>query len=1085
MTRLRRIVCGAALTLAALGALGGGTALAAPAWNLGIHHAQSNFPPGGTAEYWFALENVGSSATSGPITLSVDLPTGITRDMVIENIDPPYAGASDSFWSCPGSPGDSTVSCTSTTFSLPRHSVYRGLRLSVDIAPDAAGEPVASATLQGGGAPEVSALEPARISPEPAPFGVVPGSFEPGFFEADGLTAVSDAGAHPDLVTFPFDFTTVPAGTAVEQQVVNAESVRELHVDTPPGFLGNPTAVGECSPAEFAHLNCPASSQVGRIDLLVYPVVSQFKSVFHQFHLAVFNVAHPRGWASNLAFSLGGNAVNIRVALNPANRYAITSEVPNINETIPVFDQKLTLWGVPADSSHDSERCLDFTGNPGGNTSEECSTDAPRKPFLTLPSQCEADNVFRLFDYDSWQHPGLYGPDVTHTLPSKMSGCEALRFEPDVSLEPTGRQANTPTGLDVRIHVPQNENPDALATPPIKSTVVTLPEGMTVNPGFADGLAGCSEAQIGISHDGTPNGDPVACPDNSRIGEVEVSTPLLPKPIEGSMFLARQEANPFGSLLAVYLALHDTEQRGILVKVPLELSLDPVSGRITTTAEDLPQFPFEDLTLKFRSGDRAPLVNPPECGQHTIDATMTSYARPGVAIDASNSFQVSEGPGGGACQNVASQRPFDPRLVAGTLNPVAGAFSPLNLRAFRTDADQELSTAEGTAPAGLVASLHGVGRCTEAQIAAAVARSRPGQGAQEMADPSCPANSQVGTVEAGAGAGPSPIYVPGKVYLAGPYRGAPLSGVAIVPAVAGPTDLGNVVVRSPAYVDPKTAQVSIETDPLPQIVHGVLIRTRDVRIHLDRPDFAVNPTSCAEKSIEATLHSTEGAVKDLSNRFQVGDCASLGFKPKLAIKLKGGTKRGAHPALKAVVTPRAGDANFASAVVTLPRSAFLDQAHIRTICTRVQFAAGAGNGAECPAGAVYGRAKAWTPLLDEPLEGPALLRSSDNNLPDLVVALHGPPSTPIEVELASRIDSKRGGIRSSFEAIPDVPVSRFILEMQGGKKGLIVNSVNLCSKPKGNRAKVDLSGQNGLHHRFHPPLKPQCGGKGHAAERPK
>ena len=402
---------------------------------------------------------------------------------------------------------------------------------------------------------------------------------------------------------------------------------------------------------------------------------------------------------------------------------------------------------------------------------------------------------------------------------------------------------------------------------------------------------------------------------------------------------------------------------------------------------------------------------------------------------------------------------------------MAGAFSPLSVRVFRTDADQELSSAEGVAPPGLVASLRGVGRCSDAQIAAATARNRPGQGAEEIASPSCPADSQIGAVVAGAGAGPSPIYVPGKLYMAGPYEGAPLSGVAIVPAIAGPVDLGDVVVRGPVFIDPRTAQVTLRTDQLPQIVNGVLIRTRDVRIHLDRSNFVVNPTSCEPMAIDATLRSTEGASKGDSERFQVGDCASLGFRPKLGLRLKGGTRRGAHPALRAVVTPRAGDANFARAVVTLPHSAFLDQAHIRTVCTRVQFAAGGGNGERCPAGAIYGRARAWTPLLDQPLEGPALLRSSNHNLPDLVIALHGPPSTPIDVELASRIDSKRGGIRSSFEAIPDVPVSRFLLAMRGGKKGLIINSRNLCFRSKRNRTYANLKGQNGRHDRMRPVLR--------------
>jgi hypothetical protein len=427
---------------------------------------------------------------------------------------------------------------------------------------------------------------------------------------------------------------------------------------------------------------------------------------------------------------------------------------------------------------------------------------------------------------------------------------------------------------------------------------------------------------------------------------------------------------------------------------------------------------------------------------------------------------VNEGPSGGACQNAANLRPFNPQLIGGTVNPLAGAFSPMSLRVSRTDAEQEIARVEGIAPNGLTASLRGVGRCSEAQIAAATARNKPGQGALELSSPSCPASSQVGTVETGVGAGQGLIYVPGKIYLAGPYKGAPLSGVAIVPAIAGPVDLGNVVVRAPAYVDPVTAQVSLVTDQLPQIVHGVLVRVRDLRVHLDRPNFMLNPTSCAPKSIDAKLFSTEGATKLATNHFQVGDCAFLGFKPKLGLKLKGGTKRGGHPALNAVVTPRSGDANFENAVVTLPRSAFLDQSHIRTICTRVQYAA-----KSCPPAAQYGYARAWTPLLDEPLEGPVYLRSSNHKLPDLVAALRG----TVDFDLVGRIDSFKGGIRSSFEDIPDVPVSRFVLEMQGGKKGLVVNSRNLCAG--GNKADAQLSAQNGKSDDFKPAVQPSCGGK--------
>ena len=1052
MRRARCLAGLAGLALCVLGAAGAAPAVAAPVWHLYIHHYPTNFEPGSeTAGYSFDVENVGDASTSGPVTVTVRLPPGTSRNGAFTNS---ATSEENQQWSCPGSSGDTTVVCT-TADSIPRHYDLRNLFVGVDVeAGVAEGTVLASAEVEGGGAASTaSATEATPISSRPAPFGIFAPSFEVGFLKADAATPVLESGAHPALARFPFDFNTIPAPLGGAERVVSPpEPIRDLRVDLPPGFLGNPTAVGECTQAQFTLNECPRDSQVGRIDLRLYPISpdeTNYFQIYSPTTAGVFNLSHPRGVVTDLGFVFASNPVHIKASLDPANHYAITTEVPLINETVPAYGSRLTLWGVPADHSHDSERCGSLS-----KTAEECPTDHEKVPFLTTPSRCGVDHIARIFDYDSWQHPGVYGTPIDYTLPDQTTHCEKPRFEPDVSIEPTGHQANTPTGLNVHIEVPQNENPDALGTPPVKSTVVTLPEGMTVNPAFAEGLAGCTESQIGLETD-----DPVECPDNSRIGEVQLRSPLLPNPIEGSMYLARQEENPFGSLLAVYLALHDTEERGVLVKVAGKISLDSATGQITTSFDQLPELPFEDLTLKFRSGDRAPLVNPPTCGTHAIAATMTSYARPGEAVGASNSFSVSEGPGGGACQGSLGARPFDPSLVAGTLNPVAGAFSPLALRVFRSDADQELSTVEGAAPAGLTASLRGVGRCSEAQIATAAARSHPGEGALEQAHPSCPADSQVGTVQAGAGAGPSPIYVPGKIYLAGPYEGAPASGVAIVPAVAGPVDLGDVVVRAPAYIDPRTAQITIKSDPLPQIVNGVLIRTRDVRINLDRPRFSLNPTSCEPMSIAASLRSTEGATKLDSERFQVGSCASLGFKPRLRLKLRGGTRRGRFPALKAVYRPRGGDANASSLVVRLPHSAFIEQGHFRTICTRVQFAAAGGDGAGCPPASAYGHVIAYTPILDQPLEGPVYLRSSSHNLPDMVLVLHGPPSLPVRFEAVGRIDSARGGIRSTFEGIPDVPLSAVVLEMEGGRKGLIVNSTDLC---KGrHRARASYTAHNG------------------------
>jgi hypothetical protein len=399
------------------------------------------------------------------------------------------------------------------------------------------------------------------------------------------------------------------------------------------------------------------------------------------------------------------------------------------------------------------------------------------------------------------------------------------------------------------------------------------------------------------------------------------------------------------------------------------------------------------------------------------------------------------------------------------------------MRLTRGDGEQDLSRFSSVLPPGVVGRIAGIPWCPEAGIAQARARTGEHGGTQEQNDPSCPAASQIGRTVAGAGVGSQLTYVPGSLYLAGPYHGAPLSVVSITPAVAGPFDAGTVVVREALNLNPLTAQVGVDgsaSDPIPHILQGIPLNLRDLRVYADRPAFTLNATNCTPSATLATLWGAGTVLAPHGEvpfgrgaRYQAAGCASLGFKPKVGIKLKGGTKRGSHPALRAVVTPKPGQANFARAVVTLPRSAFLDQGHIRTVCTRVQFAAGAGHGAACPPGSVYGHATAWSPLLAQPLAGPVYLRSSNNKLPDLVVALHG----QFDLELGARIDSKKGGIRTAFTPIPDAPVSRFILDMQGGKEGLIVNSTNLCIKPKRNRARASLRAQSGRRRTLKPVVR--------------
>jgi hypothetical protein len=1051
-----------------------------------------------TVELWFDLYNVGDVGSSGPITLTIDLPNGVKRDSVrLSNDDwgpgadlpgPDLTGVS-----CPGSPGQQTVTCT-LSGTIRRHAAYRGLVLGVHVDANVSGERIATATVSGGGgAASANSTELLTISPNPTPFGIIPDSFRPEFFGADYSTVVRQAGAHPAVFTVPFNPNLIawPFGFAPQQSNV-AGKLRNLEVDLPPGFLGDPTAVGECSEAQFDADVCPPSSQVGVLDLRLYPVTSLPEWISSPISASVYNLAHPRGAISDLAIALeGGQAVHIKAFLDPANNYAIKTKVGDINETLPVFQQRLTIWGTPAHPRHDRERCRGANlrqGMPDGDPG--CPAGIPPKPFLTVPFECDTEHQMRLHSYDSWENSGIFGPDIAHTFPGQFTGCDLAQaeFDPDVSIVPTNTRADSPTGLNVTASIPFNADPDGIATPPVKRFEVTLPRGMATNPSFADGLEGCTEAQIGISHAGVPDMSPVTCPDQARIGSVDLSTPLLPDapadhprcegpaPLQGSIYLAKQQANPLDALFAIYTVVEDCEDRGIIVKLPGSMELDPPTGQITTVFDDLPQFPFDSLSVKFRGGDRAPLINPPTCGTKTIEGELTTRVAPDTEIAVDSSYAITEGPDGDPCSPDLRSRPFAPQMKAGTQDPVAARYSPFVLRLTRKDGEQELTSLQADLARGLSGKLAGVARCPEETIASIP--TAPGNGAAEKANPSCPAASKVGRINAGSGAGLLPFYIGGSVYLTGPYKGAPVSVAVITPAVAGGIDLGNVIVRTALHVDSDDAQIHAVSDPLPTILHGVPIHLRDLRVVMDRPNFTLNPTSCEEKAVSGQAGGAGALLADpaddtsaaLSDRFQVGGCAGLGFAPKLTLKLRGGTKRGAHPALSAILTPRPGDANIASISVAFPKSEFLEQAHIRTVCTRADFAA-----STCPAGAIYGRATATTPLFDFPLAANVYLRSSDNLLPDVVPDFRGPPSLPIKIESAGRVDSIHGGIRNTFDFIPDAPITRVLFALQGGKKGLLVNSRDICKHTY--RATVKYGAHNGDTYTERPKLVAGCAKK--------
>ncbi len=886
------------------------------------------------------------------------------------------------------------------------------------------------------------------------------------FSQTNG-TPVTQAGSHPSAMDTEFALNTHdgPAGPEIDA------SLRDLQIDLPPGLVVNPNAVPTCSNADFAHFEnevgskCPASAAVGYV--LVRPPGEEDATD----PAAVYNLVPPPGAAARLGFHALGVTIVVDGGVRTAGTRNIFAALTNLPQAEPFDLTRTVLWGNPAASAHDSERgnCV-LASVPG-----TCPASSEQRAFITLGSRCEGP-LNTHFAARPWQEPAAWvhaePPD-----PVQMTGCDKLGFSPSINAKPTAQSTASPSGLDFDLDVDDEGliNPSGISDAHIRKAVVTLPEGVTINPAQAEGLLACPEA--GFEREAADSEPGQGCPQASKIGTVEVKTPLLDETLGGALFIATPYENPTGKLIAIYMVIRN-RARGIVVKQAGMVESDSDTGQLVTTFDDLPQLPFSHFHLHFNEGARSPLVTPPGCGKYVTQARFTPWSDPAASYHTTSSFQIKSGIGGGPCPK-GGLPPFKPGLIAGSINNAAGKYSPFNLRLFRTDAEQEITHFSIKLPPGIVGKLAGIPFCPEAAIAAAKARTGPLGGHEELAAPSCPAASEVGHTLAGAGVGSALTYVPGKIYLAGPYNGSALSIVAITSGVAGPFDLGTVVVRQALKINPETAEVFIDatgSDPIPHIIQGIPVHLRDIRAYVDKPDFVLNPTSCSRTSTASTVLGSglnfaspaDDAPVTVSTPFQAADCASLNFKPRLSLTLKGGTKRGQNPALRAVLRPRAGDANSRRISVQLPHSEFLDQSHIRTVCTRVQFKAGAGNGSQCPAGSIYGKAKAWTPLLSEPLEGPVFLRSSENPLPDLVLALSG----LIDFNAVGRIDSVDGGIRNTFDFVPDAPVTKVVVDFEGGKKGLLENSTDLCRAK--HKAIVKYQGHNGKRFNAKPVLKAKC-----------
>jgi hypothetical protein len=878
-----------------------------------------------------------------------------------------------------------------------------------------------------------------------AAFGIVPGSL--------GATlSTTQAGAHPDLTT------TFMMNTRVEDGLLAVDdNVKDVKVDLPAGVSGAATATPRCAAREFFGSGCPASAQVG-----VATVYFNILGMPYSGTAPVFNVEPHHGRTAEFGFRMiiAQQSMIARVRADGG----LQTVIPSVSEAIQVVGTSLTLWGVPALPVHDPQRGTNFTcsgdpSDPANCFGGETPSPVPLRPFLTNPTQCSGQPLEATFRLRSWQDPEA---ELQYQAPmGTITGCEKLHFDPKISVRPSTRRVDSPTGLSVRVEVPQNDDPNGFATANLRRAVVTLPEGLSLNPAAAEGLAACADGDLGLG-----NTDDPSCPDAAKVGTAELHTPALANPLSGPIYLRPQTA---GDPYRIAFVL---QGEGVTLKVPGSVHADPVTGRLTTTFDDAPQQPFSDLELTFNGGDRAPLATPTVCGVGATTGVFTPWSAPfsGPPAESSSSFEFAWDQQGSPCP---ASLPFSPGFEAGTTVPIAGGHSPFVFRVTRKDREQPLGRISGVAlPGGVLAKVAGVPLCGAAQAAAG----------------SCGDGSRIGSVTAGSGAG-SPLYLDGKVFLTEGYKGAPYGLSIVVPAVAGPFDLGDVVVRAAVRVNPADASLTVDSDPLPTILQGIPLRLRDIVVHLDRRGFTLNPTSCAPKRIDATIGSVSGQTADVGSRFQVTNCAALGFKPRLGLALTGSrqTRTGKHPGVRAKLSQGSGQAAIKRAVVSLPKALALDPDNAKALC---EFDAGTQPDLEnhCPEGSIVGRVRAKSPLLNRDLVGDVYFvknvridkktGAKRRTLPMLVAALRG--EIAINLKGASSVRGD-GRLVAAFSGVPDAPIARFDLNLRGGANGILVvtdsarGRLNLCTRKQ--TAQVDTTGHNGRRANYPIRVKTPCAGR--------
>jgi len=1034
-------------------------------WHLNSTSAPTNLPAEGEGQLLLSASNLGYGevdATGEHVTVTDVLPPGITVQG-----EPQGVGRNVS---CPPDPEHpQTLSCVFAG-KLPSDE-HLVIRITVKTH-DPTGPLVNTVSVTGGHTPPAPVLQkPLRVGPE-APFGIESYEFSP-----EGETGGFDAqaGSHPFQLTQTLDFNQTlhfDRGSGEEGFFPSAIALpRNLSFRLPPGFAGDPGAVPTCSEAQFSAITeqranlCPADTAIG-----VVAVTFNEPITFHltDFTVPVFNLPPEYGEPARFGFEVENVPIIVRTRVPTGGEYAVEAFIENASQAVQVLSSQVTLWGVPGDPRHDAARgwaCLDRGHFAPGAKCEPSSTPEP-KAFLTLPTSCEKAPSTGL-SVETWSAGGTVpavkieegDPNTIFTFPSALTGCELLPFAPTLSVQPETEHAGTPTGLNVDLKVPQQATVSAsapVAEADVRSTTVALPEGLDLNASAANGLGVCSAELFGfkgVEVEQTKNlsftAIPPACPDASKVGTVSIETPLLEgQKITGSAYLAQQNTNPFNPPLALYVVAED-KTAGILVKLAGTVT-PTATGQLISTFENTPQLPFSDFKLHFFAGERASLSTPPKCGSYRAQTSFESWSGVTVTPESDPPFQVTSGPGASPC---ADPLPFAPGFTAGAANTQAGALTPFTVTIGHADSDQPLEKINMHLPAGIAALIANVTQCTESQA---------------LTD-ACPPASQVGHTTATAGLGNEPVTLPGQVYLTGALKAtashpaAPFGLLAVTHAAVGPFDLGNVNVLSTLSIDPSTAAVTVTSEPIPKLIEGVPAQLKALQVTVERPGdqpFEFNPTNCDPFSIRGALSGYEGASAPVSYPFQVKNCATLPFKPTLTASTQGKSSKVNGASLTVRVTSSPGQANIAKTTLTLPLALPSRLTTIQKACVAAVFEA---NPASCPEGSNIGTATVHTPVLKSPVSGPAYLVSHGGAaFPDVEFVLQGEGITLV---LDGQTNIKKGITTSTFNAVPDAPVTSFETTLPQGPHSALAANVpekakySLCGTTLA--MPTTITGQNG------------------------